>query len=102
MDYIYNADGTLKYSSAAADPNNPTAAEAQAVDDFRSATATTAATAEATRLAKRPKRSQINSLKSKANNDNSNAATKETVKLLIDMMTRIIEFQKVDVEEDVK
>ena len=55
---------------------------------------------DAERLAKRPKRSEINGLKAKADNDNSNAETKATVKLLIEMMDNMIAVQGFDVDED--
>ena len=93
-------EGVVTYNSDAVDPSNPTALEQQDVLDFVASEKAAEQAADTARLAKRPKRSEINGLKAKADNDNSNAETKATVKLLIEMMDNMIAVQGFDVDED--
>ena len=100
MTYTIEA-GTVVFSSDATDPNNPTAAEQQAVLDFIAAEDQATATAKATRLAKRPKRSELIAQVTAANSAGSIKALRKAVIALAAQNVAIMEYIGVDINEDV-
>jgi len=92
--------GVVTYISTAADPKNPTVAELEAAQVDLDTVKATATAKEATRLTKRPKRSEINSAKSKAANAATLAEAIDALQAMAVLLDKVLDFQKVDVNED--